>query len=184
VLRSRSFFEALATLDQRPKSSRINTYAPSRKCIIAKGDLKSIRMNTNKKRPASRLDLVVTRNGGGASLPPQTRALPSRACLRRAGVARDLLSGRASTEWDRAPDRAFVSDKRHSSVIGNTGDYGNREMIFRFLQDFPSISNWKTLLYAKCFRCACFSLVFGAEDPLALTSSSASVRQHNCLLVP
>ena len=42
-------------------------------------------------------------------------------------------------------------------------------MIFRFLQDFPSISNWKTLLCAKCFRCACFSLVFGAEDPLALT---------------
>jgi hypothetical protein len=38
LLLSCSFFEkALATLDQRPKSSRISTYTPSRKCIIPKG---------------------------------------------------------------------------------------------------------------------------------------------------
>jgi hypothetical protein len=38
LLLSRSFLEkTLATLDQWNKSSRINTYTPSRECIIPKG---------------------------------------------------------------------------------------------------------------------------------------------------
>ena len=61
--------------------------------------------------------------------------------------------------------------------------YGNRESIFHFLQLLSGACTGKTVECAKCFRCACFSIDFGAEGPLSRLFSSASVRQHNCLSV-
>jgi hypothetical protein len=37
------------------------------------------------------------------------------------------------------------------TLVSDWSEYGIREMIFRFLQDFPVISNWKTLTMCKMF---------------------------------
>src|ERR1700739_3345347 len=50
-----------------------------------------------------------------------------------------------------------------SSAFVNTAKYGNREIVFRFLQVFPGASTGKTRPCAKPFPCAPFSLVLGAE---------------------